>query len=165
MDRQLPFPLGLYEKAFPDDCSWHDRLSITKQAGFDFVEMSIDESDWRFARLDWGSKERNALLQDMADTGVSINSMCLSIQRRFPLGSSSASTRRQSLDILKKAIDLALAAHIKVILVPGYDVFYEESDDGTQVSNVTIELKPGRINLIDGPQRMTDGSHIPVCIF
>lgn len=132
MDQKFPFPLGLYEKAFPDDFSWHERLSTAQQAGFDFVEMSIDESDWRFERLDWGVKEKNALLQDMAETAVPISSLCLSVQRRYPLGSASASTRSQSLDILKKAIDLALAAKIRVILVPGYDVFYEDSDPSTQ---------------------------------
>lgn len=132
MDIKLPFQLGLYEKAFPDDCSWHERLSMTQESGFDFVEMSIDESDWRFERLDWDTQERNALKQDITDAGVPIKSMCLSIHRRYPLGSSSASIRSQSLEILKKAIDFALALNIRVILVPGYDVFYETSDSGTQ---------------------------------
>ena len=45
--------LGIYEKALPVDVSWQERLTIAKDLGFDFVEMSIDESDARLARLDW----------------------------------------------------------------------------------------------------------------
>ncbi|MEE6030509.1 xylulose 5-phosphate 3-epimerase, partial [Avibacterium paragallinarum] len=44
--------LGIYEKALPKNLSWQDRLSIAKACGFDFVEMSIDETDERLSRLD-----------------------------------------------------------------------------------------------------------------
>ena len=50
--------LGIYEKALPKNISWQDRLSIAKACGFDFVEISIDETDERLARLDWSEKER-----------------------------------------------------------------------------------------------------------
>ena len=45
--------LGLYEKAIPKDITWKDRLQITKDLGFDFLEISVDESDDRLSRLDW----------------------------------------------------------------------------------------------------------------
>ena len=53
--------LGLYEKALNPALSWLDRLSTAKSLGFDFVEISIDESDERLARLDWSPAERAAL--------------------------------------------------------------------------------------------------------
>jgi L-ribulose-5-phosphate 3-epimerase len=31
--------------------------------GFDFVEMSVDETDERLARLDWSREQRLALVQ------------------------------------------------------------------------------------------------------
>ena len=42
-------PIGIYEKATPKHFSWRERLEFAKEMGFDFVEMSVDESDacWR----------------------------------------------------------------------------------------------------------------------
>ena len=44
-------PIGIYEKATPKHFSWPERLAFAKELGFDFVEMSVDESDERLARL------------------------------------------------------------------------------------------------------------------
>ncbi len=46
-------PLGIYEKALPAGECWLERLQLAKALGFDFVEMSLDETDARLARLDW----------------------------------------------------------------------------------------------------------------
>ena len=40
-------PVGLYEKALPAPWSWDRRLAMAAEAGYDFVEISIDESDER----------------------------------------------------------------------------------------------------------------------
>ena len=44
--------LGIYEKALPGHLSWAERLALAKACGYDFVEISIDETDARLARLD-----------------------------------------------------------------------------------------------------------------
>ena len=80
-------PLGIYEKALPAGLSWPERLALAKACGFDFVEISIDETDHRLARLDWSAEERLALVRACLDTGVGVPSMCLSGHRRFPFGS------------------------------------------------------------------------------
>ena len=49
--------LGIYEKALPRDISWEKRLELAKELGFNFVELSIDESDKRLARLDWSEEK------------------------------------------------------------------------------------------------------------
>lgn len=49
-------PIGIYEKATPKNFTWRERLAFAKELGFDFVEMSVDESDSRLARLDWTKK-------------------------------------------------------------------------------------------------------------
>ena len=38
-------PLGIYEKALPAGECWLERLKLAKALGFDFVEMSLDETD------------------------------------------------------------------------------------------------------------------------
>jgi L-ribulose-5-phosphate 3-epimerase len=77
-------PLGIYEKALPAGECWLARLQLAKQLGFDFVEMSVDETDERLSRLDWSREQRLALVSAVAETGVRVPSMCLSAHRRFP---------------------------------------------------------------------------------
>lgn len=78
-------PLGIYEKALAKDLSWPERLVLAKSCSFDFVEMSVDETDERLSRLDWNAAQRASLVTAMIETGVAIPSMCLSAHRRFPL--------------------------------------------------------------------------------
>lgn len=61
------------------------RLVLAKSCGFDFVEMSVDETDERLSRLDWSAAQRTSLVAAMIETGVGIPSMCLSAHRRFSL--------------------------------------------------------------------------------
>jgi len=95
--------LGIYEKALPPDTSWREKLEIAGNAGFDFIEISVDETDMRLSRLDWNQEERSALVKDIAETGVRIPSMCLSGHRKFPLGSEDPGTREKALEMMKKA--------------------------------------------------------------
>ncbi len=120
--------LGIYEKALPPTMTWYERLSTASQAGFDFVEISIDDSDARIARLSWGARERAALRDAVLKTGVPIKSMSLSAHRRHPLGSASEKTRQTALDILQKAIAFCVDVGIRFILIAGVDVYHEESD-------------------------------------
>lgn len=127
----LSHRLGIYEKALPKHISWQDRLSIAKATGFDFVEMSIDETDGRLARLNWSKAERCQLVKQMIETEIHIPSMCFSAQRRFPFGSHDVNVRQQSHELMQKAIDLAVDLGIRTIQLAGYDVYYEESDATT----------------------------------
>ena len=56
-------PIGIYEKATPKHFSWPERLAFAKELGFDFVEMSVDESDERLARLSWSKEQRLELVK------------------------------------------------------------------------------------------------------
>lgn len=60
-------PLGIYEKALAKDLSWPERLVLAKSCGFDFVEMSVDETDERLSRLDWNAAQRASLVTAMID--------------------------------------------------------------------------------------------------
>ena len=124
-------PLGIYEKAFPSDYSWEQILRGAKEAGYDFVEMSIDESPGRLARLDWSPEERNDINKLIHETGIRIWGMGLSAHRKYPLGSASDDVRNRALEIFQKAINLAVDLGIRIIQVMGYDEFYEPSDQDT----------------------------------
>lgn len=125
-------PVGIYEKALPADLGWEERLRLAAQAGFDFVEISIDESDGRLARLDWSSSQRADLRRAIANTAVPIMTMCLSGHRKYPLGSASPQTRERALDILRRAIEFATDIGLSIVQVMGYDVFYEPAFSGTE---------------------------------
>src|SRR3989304_3906464 len=109
------------------DLSWEERLSMAASAGYDFVEMSIDESEARLARLSWSESERAAMHSAITNTGVPIFTMGLSAHRKYPLGSADPELRKQAFEIFRKAIELASELGVKVIQVMGYDVFYEPS--------------------------------------
>ena len=125
-------PLGIYEKALPPGEDWLTRLQLAGELGFDFVEMSIDESDGRLARLDWSAERRLALVSAVAASGVRVPSMCLSAHRRFPLGSEDDVVRALGLQIMQKAIRLAQDTGIRVIQLAGYDVYYQQANDNTR---------------------------------
>ncbi|MGC6768332.1 L-ribulose-5-phosphate 3-epimerase [Enterococcus sp. LJL51] len=118
--------LGIYEKALPRGISWVERLTLAKELGFDFVEMSIDETDERLDRLTWDKKQRKEVIDAVHDTGVKILSICLSGHRRFPFGSKDASARKKALEIMAQAVDLASDLGVRTIQLAGYDVYYEE---------------------------------------
>ena len=122
---------GIYEKAFCTDDPWKVRLEKVKTLGFDYLEISIDESDLRLSRLDWDSGEVEALRRQCYDAGVGIQSMCLSAHRRFPFGSADPAVRKRAHEILEKALDLATGLGIRVIQLAGYDVYYEPSTPET----------------------------------
>lgn len=124
--------LGIYEKALPKNISWLERLELAKELGFDFVEMSIDETDERLARLDWTQEERQQVVQAVQSTGVNIFSICLSGHRRFPFGSLDSAKREKALEIMQKAVNLAVDLGIRNIQLAGYDVYYEEKSPLTR---------------------------------
>lgn len=124
-------PIGLYEKALPDDLSWEERLNAAAQAGYDFVEISIDEGQERLSRLDWGASKKLALRRAIDNSGVPIMTMCLSANRKYPLGSHDPTIRREGQEILRKAIAFAGEIGLRIVQVMAYDVFYEESDEST----------------------------------
>lgn len=129
-------PVGLYEKALPAEMCWEERLTATGQAGYDFVDMSIDESDERLSRLDWNTSQRAELRRAIANSGVTIMTMVLSGHRKYPLGSHSPEIRRRGEEILRKAIEFAGDIGLRVVQVMAYDVFYETSDAETAANFV-----------------------------
>ena len=125
-------PIGIYEKATPKHFTWKERLEFAKELGFDFVEMSVDESDARLARLEWSKEERFEVVKAVYETGVRIPTICFSGHRRYPLGSNNPALEAKSLETMKQCIELAQDLGVRVIQLAGYDVYYEEKSPETR---------------------------------
>lgn len=123
--------IGIYEKALPNELSWQQKLQEAKSLGFNFIEISIDESDERRARLDWSDDEIYALKRLCEQNQIPLHSMCLSAHRKYPFGSADETVRNRAKDIMNKALRLAYKLGIRVIQLAGYDVYYEPANNKT----------------------------------
>ncbi|MCL2838229.1 MAG: L-ribulose-5-phosphate 3-epimerase [Oscillospiraceae bacterium] len=126
------YNLGLYEKAMPNDLTIAEKLAETSAACFDFMEISIDETDEKLARLKWSKAERLEIVKQSYEIGVGIKTMCLSGHRKFPLGSLDATVRKRSLEIMSDAIELASDLGVRIIQLAGYDEYYNPSNEETK---------------------------------
>ena len=126
------YELGIYEKAMPNTLTWEEKMQVAKEAGFDYIEISIDETDEKLARLEWTKEERDAFVALMKKMDMPIRSMCLSGHRKYPIGSASEETCARGMEIMEKAIKFADDLGIRTIQLAGYDVYYEESSEETK---------------------------------
>ena len=129
---QKKYQLGLYEKSMPGSLNWQEKLEAARDAGFDYVEMSIDETDDKLARLDMDPREIGEIHHAMARTGIPFRSICLSGHRKYPFGATDKNVQTRSLEIMEKAVILAAKLGIRTIQLAGYDVYYEEGTDATR---------------------------------
>lgn len=127
MHQRLAPRIGIYEKALPPGLDWPRMLATARDAGYEYVEMSVDETDRRLARLDWTAPERAAFRTAIATEGIPVPSICLSGHRRFPFGSADPVIRAKAADIMSKAIDFAVDCGVRTLQLAGYDVYYEPS--------------------------------------
>ncbi len=123
--------LSLYEKAMPDTMSMTEKKELALACGYDGLEISVDESDARLARVLDPDVKRETL-GEIKSAGIPIKTMCLSGQRRFPFGSRDKEVREKSHEIICRAVDFSYDAGIRVIQIPGYDVWYEDRGDDTR---------------------------------
>lgn len=121
--------LGIYEKFLHSQIALPVKLTAAKEAGFEFLDIAIDETQELIDRLDWSLHERIALRNAILNTGVPVYGIVLSAHRKYPLGSASKETRRKARQILEKTIQLAVDIGARVIQLAGYYVFYERSSD------------------------------------
>jgi L-ribulose-5-phosphate 3-epimerase len=126
------FRLGLYEKSMPDTLTLHEKLMEARNAGFDFVEISIDETEEKLSRLKWDGQKKHELVQAMWSTGMHAVTLCLSGHRKYPLGSEDAAIRRKGMEIMSDAIDFAIDIGVRIIQLAGYDVYYQSSNEATR---------------------------------
>ena len=121
------YKIGLYEKAMRNSLSWHEKLECAKECGYDFVEMTIDASEEKIARVYSSQEERKELVNTMFEAGLPIRSMSVSALTKFAIGDPDDAKRNRGVEILEKSIELAADLGIRVVMVPGYDIYFGES--------------------------------------
>lgn len=121
------YALGLYEKAMPSELSWREKLEAAKEAGYDYVEISIDATEEKIARLDMTKEERFEILTAMYEVGLPIRTMCVSALTKYSLGNDKEEYWKRGMEILEKSVQLADDLGVRVVMIPGYDVYYEPS--------------------------------------
>jgi predicted hexulose-6-phosphate isomerase len=126
------FSLGLYEKSMPDSLTLQEKMLEARNAGFDFLEISIDETESKLSRLKWDRQVRHELVQAMWATGIHAYTLCLSGHRKYPLGSEDADVRQMGMEIMSDAIDFAFDLGVRIIQLAGYDVYYQSSNETTR---------------------------------
>lgn len=124
--------LGLYEKSMPGTLTWAEKLQAAKNAGFDYVELSIDETEAKLARLDMTDGEIDEVCAAMRAVGVPFRSICLSGHRKYPLGCPDMEKQKRGMEIMQKAVRLAARLGIRTVQLAGYDVYYEEGSEQTR---------------------------------
>lgn len=134
-----PYLLGLYEKALPGGWSWPYRMCVAERAGFDYIEMSIDESPGRQERLHWSRAQRREFAIWMRQI-LDVSSICLSAHRKYPIGSHFREIREQGMQVMESAIELAYDLGIRMIQLAGYDVYYNEKSDAETKEYFTENL-------------------------
>lgn len=121
------YALGLYEKAMPEELSWREKLRAAKEAGYDYVELSIDATEEKIGRLDMPKEERLALVEAMYEAGIPIRTMCVSALTKYSMGNDKPEYVKRGMEILEKSIQFADDIGVRVVMIPGYDVYYEPS--------------------------------------
>ena len=125
-----PYQLGLYEKAMPE-VGWAEKFRIAKEAGYDFVEISIDASEEKISRVYSNRKERLQLRRLTEDLEMPLGTLNASALTKFSLGNPNPALRERGMDIAIHALWFAADLGIRVVMIPGYDVYYGTSTEET----------------------------------
>ena len=131
MSRLQDIKLGVYEKAIPLQYSWPEKFRVAKEAGFDYIELSIDGVQPRIERLKWTTQDLIEIRHAAEEAGMQFYTMALSANRYFPLGDDREEVREQGKAIVRRAIEIASFLGAKIIQLAPYDVNGRESNEKT----------------------------------
>lgn len=127
MNNMKPYQIGLYEKAIRDSYSWKEKLEVAKACNYDYLEICIDASEAKINRIYMSMEERAEIVKIAFEVGLPIRSMSVSALTKYALGDPDEAIRTRGCEILDKSIVLAADLGIRIVMVPGYDIYFGES--------------------------------------
>lgn len=122
---------GIYEKALPRDWTLSRKLATAKETGFDYFELSTDESEAFQARMRMDRAGRLEVRRAIEEYEMPILTMCLSGTRNCPIGSPDPGLRKKGMDLTLDAIHFAADIGLRIIQPMAYDNYYGTRDAGT----------------------------------
>lgn len=148
--------LGIYEKALVTAPTWEEFFPQVREGGFGFVDLSIDETPERSARLDWDADQRAEVARAARNAGVLIGGLCLSVHRSVMPGSADPAMRERARQVLAAGIRLAHDLGVGVLQLAGYYAHYEPPDPAareryidTMLSGVPLAAQLGVVLAIE----------------
>ena len=115
-------PLGLYEKSISPHLSWEDKYKTIRDAGYDYLELCIDSTPEKLARLD-NRSEQLQIRRVSESLDVPLYTMAFTANRAYPLGSEDGSIRAEGIRLLKQALDYAAFLGVQTINIAAYDEY------------------------------------------
>ena len=129
--QKVQYKFGLYEKALPGTMSLPEKLRTAKELGFDYFEISTDETDAFQQRMRMSRGERKDLREAIWEYQIPIWTMCLSGTRSCPIGSLDPALREKGIQLTIDSIHFAADIGLRVVQAMGYDEYYGERNERT----------------------------------
>jgi len=121
--------LGLYEKALSFSWDMEKKLNMVKELGYDAMEFSVD-ADHK-DRLDWPDEKIMKLRDLSLGLNVPMNTIALTANRFFPLGTKDDKKREDGKTLVKKAVVFARKLGVRIVQIAAYDEYEGVSDEET----------------------------------
>ncbi len=135
--RDLPF--GLYEKSICTHWSWEDKFALTKDAGYDYLEIAIDATPQKLARLT-DKQEMLKIRRACEKADMNLYTFAFTANRFFPLGSEDREVRQKGISLLKSAMDFGVQVGARIIQFASYDE-YEKPRNAITEHNFMASLE------------------------
>ncbi|KOP67101.1 xylulose 5-phosphate 3-epimerase [Bacillus sp. FJAT-18019] len=109
---------GINIWSFSGETSISDCIRLAKEAGFDGIELSLDQTGE--LSLQSGDKEVQRITEQLKDADLEIAGLATGLYWDFPMTSDDPAIREKAMDVCKKQLELAAAFGVDAILViPG----------------------------------------------
>lgn len=109
---------GINIWSFPGEASISDCIRLAKEAGFDGIELSLNQTGE--LGLQAGDKEVQNITAQLKDADLDIAGLATGLYWDYPMTSDDPAIREKAMDVCKKQLELAAAFGVDAILViPG----------------------------------------------
>jgi L-ribulose-5-phosphate 3-epimerase len=109
---------GINIWSFPEQTSIAEAIAIAKDAGFEGIELSLNETGP--LSLESGAREIEDIRKQAEDAGIALTSLASGLYWSYSMTSANADTRQKAQDIVKKQLETAAILGVDTILViPG----------------------------------------------
>ena len=113
------YKLGLYEKAKAPNLSWKDKFDICLKSGFDFMELSLDESIEKKNRLKWNKSQKKDFLDAQKEVGISVPSINISTFKNLVFVDEKQ-VFVDAVNLFKEIVDFAYSLNISNIQITSF---------------------------------------------